>query len=310
MESTVSLKTYEALRQGLALLDLSGRRVLRIRGPEAADLLHRVTSQDTRGMAVGDGAPACIMTGKGKLQFYFELFRLSEDEFVAETEASRVEAMRDTLDRFIFAEQIELEVPEWGCVAVFGTEAAHIAEIGDSAVVARGTGVALRSRELAVEGVRLHGPTGEISVLREGLISGHDLPVGGDDDYEMLRIDAGKPKWGIDADDTTIPLEVNLDSACHADKGCYIGQEIIARIHTYGHVNRKLARLRVDTDQTFETGTLIYDEGVEAGRLTSCYVSPQDGKLRALALLPLVLCEAGQEVCVGAEDGASAVVLD
>ena len=97
-----------------------------------------------------------------------------------------------------------------------------------------------------------------------------------------------------------------MEAACNPEKGCYIGQEVIARLATYGHLNRKLERLVLESDECPSPGTLVYDDGMKAGRLTSSYLSPVDQRVCALAMLPVMLIEEGGELRVGAADGVLA----
>lgn len=298
---------HAAARSEAVLLSLGDRALLVIEGAESTDLLQRVCSQDAENLPVGAGAPACILTGKGKLLAYFELFRVRPDLFLCEVDRAQRKPLADEVERYIFGERIELQQPSWGSVGVFGPAAADWLEDPPAGVRPFGSGYLLFSTRLGVPGYRLHGPGDEVDALARSLAD--DLPLGGFHDYEALRIDAGEPRYSVDADESTIPLEVGLDDACDPDKGCYIGQEIVARIRTYGHVNRKLCRVVVDTEAPPERGTLVFDEDVEAGRITSAYASPADGKVRALAFLPAVLAEAGTELRAGGANGPALRVL-
>jgi folate-binding protein YgfZ len=306
-KSQAMREVWAALRQDAAWLDLDQRAAVMIRGPDAVDLLHRVTSQDVRGLAVGGGAPACILTAKGKMQALFWLFRPASDLFLAETARANARSLRDQIDRFVFAERIAVELPDWRVLGLFGPRApALVAEAPPGCgVVAAGDGFLVRSDELGVPGLRFHVPAAAAAALSARVPT---PPRGSAADFDGLRIDAGWPELGADADDTTIPLEVGLAAACSTTKGCYVGQEVIARIHTYGHVNRQLCRLVIEGSCP-GPGALVYDEGLEAGRVTSCYVSPGDGKAHALAMLPRLLVSPGPALRVGAPDGPAAFVV-
>ena len=310
---------YAALRESAALVALDHRGLLRIEGPDAADLLQRVCSQDAVGMPVGGGAPATLMTGKGKLEAVFELFRLDQELFVAECDAADVATLRALIDRYVFAERVELEVCDLRGLGVFGPDAVESVAAAASwqpndAAAACGKiaptfaeGVFVGSTSLGVPAIRVFAPARYLSVVADAC-SG--LPRAGWDEYEALRIDAGFPRFGQDADNTTIPLEANLDAACDPDKGCYIGQEIVARIRTYGHVNRALVRIHSQDpiDAIPASGTLLYDEGIEAGRLTSAYISPLDQRLHALAMLPAILDD-DVDLHLGGPDGPAITIL-
>jgi tRNA-modifying protein YgfZ len=298
----------EQARSTAISLPLDFLGLLRLEGPDVGDYLQRVTSQDAEGLGQGISAPACLLTGKGKLQAHFRLLKVREDLFFAETWRERLPELRDLLDRFIFTEKIEMNVlDDQVGMGVLGPDAPRLCGGGEPFLgkdeVREEDGVLrFRSDELEVPFCRIYGGDAVMSLERQRLLD-EGLPLGHRPLFEALRIDAAQPLWGMDADDTTIPLEVGLDEACHAEKGCYTGQEIIARIRTYGHVNRKLMRIRFSSDRALEAGSLIYDDGMQAGRLTSSYLSPVDGRWHALALLPLAVIEDAEDLRVGACDG-------
>ena len=312
-------ETHRALRETAALVALEHRAVLRIEGPDAADLLQRVSSQDAVGMDQGAGAPATLLTGKGKLEAIFELHRLGPELFVAECRRAAVETLRQLIDRYVFAERLELEVLDLQGIGVFGPEAGKrvsrampgLSEWSsgfacaalDSA--APSAGFVLASDGLAVPAFRVFA---DAQRLEDIAAACEALPRAGWEDYEALRIDAGFPRFGHDVDGSTLALEAGLDAACDPDKGCYIGQEIVARIRTYGHVNRELVRVRSleAVNASLASPALIFDEGIEAGRLTSAFVSPVDQRLHGLAMLPAMLDE-DVELRVGSADGPAIV---
>lgn len=298
---------YRACRQDAALLELSELGLLRISGADAPDLLQRVTSQEILGLPVGQGARAAVLSGKGKLLALFEIFRLSETEFIAELPREGLANLHAVLDRFVFAEAVELAILDLRGRGVFGPAALDGADLPAQAATRLGDGYVLRSDHLGVPGLRywstddtLDGVTARFS----------GLPRGSMVDWHALRIDAAVPMVGLDADEKTIPLEVGLDDACDAEKGCYPGQEIVARIRTYGHVNRILCKLEIPSIAELPSlPSVLYDEDMEAGRLTSCYRVPESESVRALAMLPRVLKDPGTEVHVGAANGPLARVI-
>jgi len=292
-----------AARADAVVISAQQLALIAVRGPDAGDFLHRLSSQDCTGMAVGHGAPACFLTGKGKLLFDVRIWRPEPETFLIEVDRHRCAALLELLDRFLFAEKIEFDdLTRLSCIAIVGPNAPDridgapepdrvTASTDDVLVCDDALGLICVRRFAGVEAL-------------DALLARLDLPRGGFPDWEALRIEAGRPRYGIDADEATIPLEIGLDRACHTDKGCYVGQEVIARIHTYGHVNRKLVPVVVEADSAPAPGTLVYDDDLEAGRTTSAYVSPEDGKVHALALLPLVVLEEAPELRLGAPDGS------
>ena len=301
-------KQLEQAREAALSLPLDFLGLLRMEGPDVADYLQRVTTQDAEGLSPGSSAPACLLTGKGKMQAHFRLLRTGPELFYAETWRDRLGQLREQLDRFIFTEKIQMDPLDAQVgLGLVGPQAPGLASVGDSELGAdevRETDglLRLRSDELGMPFCRIYGSEEAIAAESERLGSAA-VPGAGRALFEALRIEAAQPLLGTDADETTIPLEVGLDVACDPDKGCYTGQEIIARIRTYGHVNRQLMRVRFTSPEPFQPGTLILDDGMQAGRLTSSYLSPEDGRWHALALLPLVVLEDADDLRVGSEDG-------
>ncbi|MEZ5988476.1 MAG: hypothetical protein R3F30_05040 [Planctomycetota bacterium] len=294
------------------MLSWDHRALLELRGPDAADLLHRISSQDTLGLSVGAAAPGCLLTGKGKLLAAFWILRPEPERFVLEVDRPRLDEVRQLVDRFVFAEQVELVArPELRALAVVGPEATTRSGQALAAGTVAGTGDLLwvRSDELGVPCLRLWGDAAAVDAEAARLVDA-GLPAGGFTAFEVLRVMAGMPRQGLDADEATIPLEVNLDDWCRVDKGCYTGQEVIARIHTYGHVNRRLARLRLALDALPAPGTGLYEGGLEAGRLTSAVRDPASGAVLALGMLPLAVLEDDEvELHLGGAEGPRVELL-
>ncbi|HHI79374.1 MAG TPA: hypothetical protein ENK02_05300, partial [Planctomycetes bacterium] len=212
--------------------------------------------------------------------------------------------VREHLDLFHFREEMRLgEVEESRMLGVFGEKAGEEFEwAGEFRLGTKGSMQALGLGGWVVPGFLLLGPDAELRAFLEGAVQGGVL-YGGVQAWEGLRIDSRLPRYGVDADETNLPLEVRLDAACHPDKGCYVGQEVVARIRNLGHVNRLLCLLRGEGDELPGRGTLLFDEDLEAGRVTSAYQVPGSRELHLLALLPRVLSAPGTEVSLGAEEG-------
>ena len=302
------LRCHDALRNGRALLALAERAWFFIKGPDAADFLQRICSQDCKGLEAGKGAPACLLTSKGRIQAYFWIFRLDESSFIVETERAQLDAIFEILERYHFTEAIEWDLP--ADQALFGMAGPDAPQLFQEQPVTESVreeagGFLVRTDELQVPLLRFFGSRDDAEALAKKLAT--DVTVlAGHRDYEALRIDAGFPRLKVDSDEKTMPPEIGLEAACNPEKGCYIGQEVIARLATYGHLNRKLERLVLESDECPSPGTLVYDDGMKAGRLTSSYLSPVDQRVCALAMLPVMLIEEGGELRVGAADGVLA----
>ncbi|MCA8968860.1 MAG: folate-binding protein YgfZ [Planctomycetes bacterium] len=295
-DSRVSI--HGACRASSCMLALDGLALVEVEGADAADLLQRVTSQDVVNLGVGSGARATILSGKGKLLAFFEVFRAAGDRFLLEVGRDRATDLVERIDRYVFAEDVRVRVLPLHGVGAFGP---------DVVVKTPGFGVTGSADGSYEIWSSSFGETGRRQWLPQDALP--SKPMGDMQDWHALRIDAGVPWYGLDADDKTIPLEVGLEDACDGSKGCYPGQEIVARIRTYGHVNRQLCRLRVESAEAPAHGTLLYDEDdLEAGRVTSAYAVPGGAIVHALGMLPRALSSLGTELRVGSPDGAKAVV--
>ncbi|MFQ5507570.1 MAG: hypothetical protein ACE5F1_22640, partial [Planctomycetota bacterium] len=205
---------HQKLRNEAALLAMDQLGAITLEGPDAAEFLQRICSQDAQGMAPGSGARACLLSGKGKLLAAFWLWRPAHERFLLEVDRPRSEAVLGILDRYLFSENCRIRdlSPELAVIGVVGPGAPELVDGAPAAgqVVARGGGHLVHSTELGVPSIRFVAPRDEAdSLARELADSG--LPLGGFEDFEALRIDACVPRFGLDADENTIPLEVNLD---------------------------------------------------------------------------------------------------
>ena len=304
LEGPDEIGLFTALRETQGLLVCDHRSSLKVHGKEAADYLQRMTSQDCLGMEPGEGAPACLMSGKGKLIAFFDVYREEEEAFFLVGQQELMGKVREHLDLYHFREDLVLGPVEKLCALglfgkavptlIPGAGAFRLGEKGDLRILGLGGWV--------VPACLLLGPEAQLRNFFDSFVeAGH--PFGGFHAWEGLRIDSCLPRFGLDADGTNIPLEVRLDAACHPDKGCYVGQEVVARIRNLGHVNRLLCLLQGEADPVPTRGSLLFDEEVEAGRVTSAYRLPGKNEVHMLALLPRVLAGPGTKLCLGKEGG-------
>lgn len=203
--------------------------LLEVKGPDAGDFLQRLCSQDVLGAADGELRPAAFLDNKGKLVATCLVFRLG-GSFWLETQAEQVDKLAALLDRYHFTEKLTLARVETRCGEVIGRDAepsrSRVERIGESAF-------AFTFGRRGISFRRTHAPIGE-----------RPADVGPTPDHaECLRMVAGFVRVGVETEPTTLALEADLDDHISTTKGCYTGQEIVARIHTYGHTNRKLCLL-------------------------------------------------------------------
>jgi folate-binding protein YgfZ len=221
------------------------RAFVRVAGPDACDYLHRMVSNDVESLQVGDACPALLLTAKARLIAPLVVWRRSGDDFLLLTEPELGEPVRAHLTRMRLRAQCEIEPEEHRSVLVFGGE-----------------------------GIATDFP-GAVEVLDSGL-----EPTLGADELERRRVEAGVPRWGRELDDRILPAEAGLD-ATHVNfgKGCYPGQEPIARLHYRGKANRALRVLELADVPPYDAE--LVHEGKVVGRVTSAVRRP-DGSVVAL----------------------------
>jgi tRNA-modifying protein YgfZ len=244
------------------------RAYVRVRGPEAPDFLQRMVSNDVHAVDVGGSCEALLLTAKARVIAPLLVWRRGADDFLLLTEPELGERVRAELVRSRFATKAEVEPEEHTSVLVFGADHAGIANRDYS--------------EPATE------------VL--------DTEIGGEplseDELELLRIRAGTPRFGRELDDRVLPAEAGLvERAVSFTKGCYPGQEPIARLHHRGHANRALRVLEVDADEPPEYDAEVSFDGRAVGRVTSA-ARADEGRVLALAYVRREVPD-GAELTVG-----------
>jgi folate-binding protein YgfZ len=311
---------YRAVMEGAVALDRSHLAAIAVRGKDRESFLQNMLTSDMRSLEPGTGIPAAFLTVKGKLVSDFVVFK-NEDSFLLELERERVEPFRKALDRYIISEDVVLEslAEKEAKLSIEGPQASRIAaEIGGFEASAldglaelhfRSSGtarVAARKGELTPRFDLTASPEAAKSLLESALQRGAAL---GDDRLrETRRIEASRPRFGVDMDESHFPLEAGLDAAISFQKGCYIGQEYVVRLAHRGHLNRKLSGLKLAGKEPPVPGTAVLRGGEEAGLVTSSCFSPGFGCSLAFAYLKRGYWEPGTELSVGAESGTSAAL--
>jgi aminomethyltransferase len=280
---------YEALRHGAAWLDLSARGRIVARGRDRARLLHAITSNEIKKMTPGTGCYAFLLSPQGRIQADLCVFCF-DDHFLLDTEPEIPEKVHLYIKRYIIADQVELEdvtagttaigLEGPGAVAILtalgapvpGTDYAHAAW-GDATVAA----VTVTGQP----GVRIFCPS------EKAVAMAHQLEAAGAvaaslEDARLVRIENGKPRYGEDIRETSLPQETQQMHAVSFNKGCYLGQEIVERIRAQGRVNKKLMRVMLPGGEVPAAGTKTTVDGAEA-EVTSAVVSPASGEVVALA---------------------------
>jgi aminomethyltransferase len=296
---------YDALRESVAWLDLSARGRIYATGADSARLLHAMTTNHVQQLKPGMGCYAFFLNAQGHILADVNLLRL-EDRFLLDTEPETRELVYRHLDKYIIADDVALEDASnaLACLAVEGPQAAAVlAAIGapvpdaDYAHAAWNRGIVERASSTGQPGFRIFVPVQAKAEWIDRLESAGAVPATSDE-ARTVRIEQGKPRYGEDIFDNTLPQETRVADAVHFAKGCYLGQEIVERIRSRGHVNRLLVKLEIEGAGPLLGGAKIEAEGKDAGEVTSSAFSPALGKTVALAYVRAQYAAAGSVLSV------------
>jgi folate-binding protein YgfZ len=319
---------YDAVREGAraGLIDLSSRGRIEVSGSEAVQFLNGLITNDVKALEEGAWMRAAFPNVQGRLIAEARVLRLAPDRFLFDTEAASCAPVLKTLERFTLAGDFRVGdlTGEIALLSVQGAHAANLiaATLGtEAAHVERGRISSakwndrplyvIRATVTAEDGFDLFVEATGAASLWDALTAAGARPLGFDA-LEVLRIEAGVARYGVDVDETNVVLEAVADDAVSFTKGCYIGQEIIARIHWRGHVAKKLTGLVFDQPVDAKRDDKIRAmDGREIGRLTSVTFSPQLSRTVALGYVKYDYLAPGTKVRVlSGERELTAIVSD
>ncbi|MFZ5877586.1 MAG: YgfZ/GcvT domain-containing protein [Nitrospirota bacterium] len=317
---------YRVLRSSAGAVDRANRARLRVTGSTRGKFLQGILTNDVNALSPGHGLYAAVLTGKGKMQTDLTVYALSDWWWVdAEPEIA------DKLPALLARYTIGTDAAVSNLAATHSLFSLH----GPTAPRVLATafpGRSLPSDHLAVTesewngnrliiaeagypgtpGFKILAQTEAIEAARGAVLAAGATPVD-PAALEIVRIESGVPRFGIDMSEENFPPESRIEErAISYTKGCYMGQETIARIKTYGHVNRLLVGLHAESDQPVRAGTRIIDAGDEhkdVGYVTSSVRSPALGRVIALGYVHRSLEAPGTRVALGAESRIRATVV-
>jgi tRNA-modifying protein YgfZ len=309
---------YRTLREGCGLIDRSDRGKLTLSGSGAVEFLGGQVTNELDTLRPGEGCYAAFLTHKGKMLGDLRILARGGDpsgapeELLLDTERVALQALFDMIRRFKVGYEVELHkrTLERGLLSLIGPGARRIAnaaklpqmEHANASVEIDGVEAVAVRTDIGVDLICDAADTERLTAA----LRARGAQAISEAAAECLRIEHGRPRYGIDLDDTTIPQEAGLNErAVSFTKGCYVGQETVARLFYRGKPNRRLCGLRLSEPATLGVELCLGERVV--GRLTSAAVSPSLGPI-GLALVRRE-AEIGTTVAVG-EDGVSAEVLE
>lgn len=339
------LAEYKSLRETTGVFNLSERSRICLVGDDRVRFLHGQVTNDVKKLRIGEGCYAAIVTAKGKMESDANIFNL-QDEVLLDFEPGLIEKISARLEKFIVADDVQIvdAAPYYGLLSVQGPKAEEIVhslnffpqipakqfdsiKISDATFgeiyLAKNSRFGVRRHVAALEsadtsahpksfGFDLFVPKTSFDTFADKLITtvenlgGHRC---GRQAFETVRIENGIPRFGVDMDETNIPLECGIESrAVVYNKGCYIGQEVINRIHSIGHVNKELRSLRLadDLKNLPVKGDKLFRDGKEVGYITSAVKSPSLGNI-ALGYVRREANQIGTELILTTAAGESFV---
>ena len=285
------LQEYQIARSQVGLLDLCHRSLLRLTGPDRVSYLQGMVSNDVKNLAPGKGVHAAVLDIQGKILADTRIFCVG-DSFLLDLWESLKEKILIHLNRYLVADDVEISdlTGQYAIISLQGPKSAlflrellpskeiplreldhHTFQIGAAEVRL------IRSTHTGEEGYDFL--IGIKDLLR---VVSHSQEIGkkfspqwiGTRAQEILRVESGIPRYGIDMDEDHLLLETGLEQAVSFLKGCYLGQEVVERIHSRGHVNKKLVGMLLEGDTAAERGDTIRAGEKEVGKVTSSILSP------------------------------------
>ena len=299
---------YAAAREGAGFFALPDRALIAVSGPLRQKFLHNILSNDVQSRAAGQGTRAAVMDVKGHLVAFLRVL-VDKDEILLEVAGGRADAVESLLVHYRVAAPVRFRRPEGEAAALVGPQAA---------AVLRGVGAALpdlaaeshavveiggaqvrvaRAGDLPAGGFVLHVPPGAREAVVSTLTAAGAVPLESPV-VDALRVEDGRPWFGPDVSEENLLHETGLVAEYHSPtKGCYVGQEVIARLEARGgNVNKLLRGLRLLAPAA--AGDRIHAEGKEVGRITTAGVSPALGAI-AMGYVHRTAAEPGTVVEVG-----------
>lgn len=286
---------YRAARETVALIDTNWHAFTSLKGPDRARYLNAIVTNNIQSLAQGSGILALLLSPQGRILVELEVYALP-DKLLVLSHASVRERTTPTLDKYIIMDDVELEdlTSQMGSISIEGPRAAVVVQeacgvaldaLADRTIhdvtVGKTPCQLLRRSYFSSPGVEILARRDQLPMLWKELLASvraHGGEPIGMTALNSLRLEAGIPWFPADFNDTVIPHEAALeDTHISFSKGCYTGQEIVERVRSRGHVNRRRVSLKFSTADPPSFGTRLRADGNEVGIVTSAGFSPASG---------------------------------
>lgn len=304
---------YNAAKSDAAVFRQDWMGLLKLTGQERQFWLQGMVTNEVEKLATGQGCYAAHLTAQGKLVAPMIVLVTSEEVWLL-VERSAIEKLATAFDKLIIMEDVQVYDASEECelIGVIGPQSGAVLAAWAGGTIPKAP---LYSHQLLPQGRVLVSDMGyDVIVRREesteaiaGIVSAGAIQIG-KDTWNVLRTEAGLPLYGVDIDETTTLPELGQRGISY-DKGCYIGQEVVARIKYIGHVNRRFVGFVCEGSGTPEVPSVVRAQGREAGIMTTAVFSPELGKAIALGFVNRVAAETGTAVDLAGTASVTAAVV-
>ncbi len=280
---------YRVLRDDAVVVDLGFRSIVRATGPDRVTFLQGMLSNDVTNLVPDEARPALLLTIQGRVTADVRV-ATGEDALLLDVDVRVRDAFMAALEKLIIADDVELAVSDTAVMGVEGPRALSLV-----AGLGLGTRV-LRGGELGRESVVVHADRARAPAVWAALVAAGVRPCGMDA-LEGRRVELAIPRIGLDMDEKVLVLEMPVDAALSQTKGCYLGQEVVARGTARGHVNRRLVPMLLEGPPP-PAGALLVRDGKEVGHLTTVARAYGLSTAAALGLVRRESWELGTQLAV------------
>ncbi len=303
------LAEYRASREGAAVYNSSYMGRIRATGTDALDLLNRLSTNQVVSLQPGRGAPTVLTTDRGRILDLVAVANLG-DHVLLLTSPQSADRVIEWIDKYTIADDVSLEdiTSVTAMISVLGPEAEgvlqRLAGVEPGAFeplqstpvkIADSEGHVIRKPVVNLQGFEVVVAAEDAQTVWEAIVAAGAVPIG-TAAYEVIRVEEGAPEYGRELSEDYNPLETGLWGSISFTKGCYIGQEVIARLDTYQKVQKHLVSLSFEPDASVEAGVKLASDGKEVGQVTSVVKLPNTGNLIGLGYVRKEASEAGSVI--------------